>query len=52
MGQKASAFDIQHSATAYLALPAALEGRFSAAAEIVGYSGSDLRAPQRSPGSQ
>ena len=36
--EKAPAFDIQHATTAYLALLAALEGRFSAAAEIVGYS--------------
>ena len=36
--EKASAFDIQHAATAYLALLAALEGRFTAAAELVGYS--------------
>ena len=36
--EKAPAFDIQHAATAYLALLAALEGRFSAAAELVGYS--------------
>jgi len=36
--EKAPAFDIQHAAAAYLALLAALEGRFSAAAQLVGYS--------------
>jgi predicted ATPase/DNA-binding winged helix-turn-helix (wHTH) protein len=36
--EKAPAFDIQHAAAAYLALLAALEGRFAAAAQLIGYS--------------
>ena len=36
--EKAPAFDVQHAAAAYFALLAALEGRFTAAAELVGYS--------------
>jgi len=36
--EKAPAFDVQHAAAAYLALLAALERRFPAAAQLIGYS--------------